>query len=84
MSVQQEIEKWLTESRQRNLYEGFDIAQRLRHLQELMGEGDRPEQSFIQDWLERINEKETYSAAKLLDPLLDLWSFVYTKQEQDA
>lgn len=49
-----------------------------------MGEGDRPEQSFIQDWLERINEKETYSAAKLLDPLLDLWSFVYTKQEQDA
>lgn len=78
------IEQWITEARGRTLYEGHDIAQRLRRLQEYIGEGDRAEQSYIQDWINRTDESSTYEAGKLIDPLLDLWGFVTQYQSQDA
>lgn len=71
---QQVLENWLLETTQRSLYEGHDVAQRLRRLQEQVGEGERPDQDFLLTWILWIDEKETYRSREVQDGLLDLWA----------
>ena len=79
---QEAVEHWITEARHRGVYEGHDIAQRLRRLAECAS--GETELKYIEEWLRSIKEKETYSASKLIDPLLDLWGFFSAYQSQDA
>lgn len=63
----------MVETTGRNLYEGHDVAQRLRRLQEQIGEGERLDQEFLLSWLLMMDEKTTYRAREIQDMLLDLW-----------
>lgn len=76
-SAQVYVQEWITETINRNLYDGADIALRLRGVQELLGDGDREDQIFLRKFLSGIDEhKLSYSAQWLQDNLLDLWGCI--------
>ena len=68
------IEEWLTECRDRTLYEAADINSRLNQLMEMIT--DEEAQHIMIAWREALPLSEYHGASRVSDNLLDMWGCV--------
>lgn len=76
------IEQWLTECRDRTLYEAADIEARLNQLMEMVT--DREAQHVMIAWKEALPLSEYHGSARVSDNLLDMYGPILRANQQVA
>lgn len=76
------IEQWLTECRDRTLYEAADIETRLNELTEMITDTDA--QHILIAWKESLHLSEYHGSAGVSDNLLDMYGPILRANSQVA
>lgn len=82
-TAREQVESWLTETLDRNIYMGRELVSRLQRVQETLSDDDEKAYFYINDWIKNLQEDISYRAVEAQNHLLDLWALVVDFQSID-